>query len=209
MLFVLKPIDTTIDDERYTRDINQHTYIARIGQILRRKLSAKNSECDKLKQQIKDIKLECDRYKQVMIQLNDTIVTGNGHGTGGKSRKNQSHGCHSCCHADKPYICEWDNCGKRFRSRPHLDAHKNIHTGRRFPCDWPNCGKSFMRKYNLVEHTKLHSSVNPNVCDFHNCGKFFSSKYSLMRHQSAQHDPNRKEGHLTSAQMAELFKTTE
>ena len=49
---------------------------------LRRKLSAKNSECDKLKQQIKDIKLECDRYKQVMIQLNDTIVTGNGHGTG-------------------------------------------------------------------------------------------------------------------------------
>lgn len=49
---------------------------------LRRKLSAKNSECDKLKQQIKDIKLECDRYKQVMIQLNETILNGNGHGSG-------------------------------------------------------------------------------------------------------------------------------
>ncbi|CAG2117191.1 unnamed protein product, partial [Medioppia subpectinata] len=95
-----------------------------------------------------------------------------------KSRKGQSHGgCHQCCHADKPYVCEWENCGKRFRSRPHLDAHKNIHTGRRFSCDWPNCGKSFMRKYNLVEHRKLHSSVNPNVCEFANCGKFFSSNY--------------------------------
>jgi len=176
---------------------------------LRRKLSAKNSECDKLKQQIKDTKAECDRYKQIMIQLNETILTGNG--SGGKSRKSHghSHGCHSCCHSEKPYICEWDNCGKRFRSKPHLDAHKNIHTGRRFQCDWPNCGKSFMRKYNLVEHRKLHSSVNPNVCEYQNCGKFFSSKYSLMRHQQAQHNSDRKE-HMTSDQMvASLFKQTE
>ncbi|CAG2102420.1 unnamed protein product [Medioppia subpectinata] len=176
------------------------------------------SECDKLKQQIKDIKLECDRYKQVMIQLNDTIVNGNGHGSGmrplghtlavdtgcgaiaaelfvlavsGKGRKyaaaSANHACQSCCAADKPYICDWQNCGKRFRKKPHLDTHKNIHTGRRFSCDWPNCGKSFVRKYNLIEHRKLHSSVNPNVCEFANCGKFFSSKYSLMRHQSVQH----------------------
>ena len=53
---------------------------------LRRKLSAKNSECDKLKQQIKDTKLECDRYKQVMIQLNETILSGNGHGSGRECR---------------------------------------------------------------------------------------------------------------------------
>ena len=160
---------------------------------LRRKLQQKNQECDKLKQQIKDIKQECDKYKSVLVSLNETIATGHGPGltesalsfttdlkplsTGGKSRKGHySHGCHSCCHSDKPYICDWDNCGKRFRSKPHLDAHKNIHTGRRFQCDWPNCGKSFMRKYNLVEHRKLHSSTNPNLCEYPNCGKYFSSK---------------------------------
>ncbi|XP_054164862.1 zinc finger protein 382-like [Oppia nitens] len=154
---------------------------------LRRKLSAKNTECDKLKQQIKEIKLECDRYKQIMMQLNDTIVNQNGQTGKGRKYQQTVQPCQSCYAADKPYICDWQNCGKRFRKKPHLDIHKNVHTGRRFPCDWPNCGKSFVRKYNLIEHRKLHSSVNPNVCEFPNCGKFFSSKYSLMRHQSVQH----------------------
>ncbi|CAG2175865.1 unnamed protein product [Oppiella nova] len=123
-----------------------------------------------------------------MIQLNDTIVNGNGHGSGtaqkGRKYQNSHQTCHSCCAADKPYICDWQNCGKRFRKKPHLDTHKNIHTGRRFPCDWPNCGKSFVRKYNLIEHRKLHSSVNPNVCEFANCGKFFSSNCTSFSYLS-------------------------
>ena len=107
-------------------------------------------------------------------------------GTAQKGRKyqNSHQTCHSCCAADKPYICDWQNCGKRFRKKPHLDTHKNIHTGRRFPCDWPNCGKSFVRKYNLIEHRKLHSSVNPNVCEFANCGKFFSSNCTSFSYLS-------------------------
>jgi uncharacterized Zn-finger protein len=111
-------------------------------------------------------------------------LTGSASG-GTKSRKyqNHSHACHSCCHAEKPYVCDYPNCNKRFRKKPHLDTHKNIHTGRRFPCDWPNCGKSFMRKYNLLEHRKLHSSVNPNICEFPNCGKLFSSlKFNYLLH---------------------------
>ncbi|KPM11544.1 hypothetical protein QR98_0101170 [Sarcoptes scabiei] len=109
-----------------------------------------------------------------------------------KTKKNRvnSSNCQCCCDADKPYICDWVNCGKRFRQKPHLEAHRNIHTGRRFVCDWPNCGKSFVRKYNLVEHQKLHSAVNPNMCTYPDCGKVFSSKYSLMRHQNAQHNLN-------------------
>lgn len=108
----------------------------------------------------------------------------------GAKKKNNAGGnnCHCCCDVEKPYICDWVNCGKRFRQKPHLEAHRNIHTGRRFVCDWPNCGKSFVRKYNLAEHQKLHSSVNSNMCTYPDCGKVFSSKYSLMRHQNAQHN---------------------
>lgn len=126
-----------------------------------------------------------------ITKTKDTKSKG-GHSGGGNKKKSSTgnNNCNCCCDVDKPYICDWVNCGKRFRQKPHLEAHRNIHTGRRFICDWPNCGKSFVRKYNLAEHQKLHSSVNPNMCTYPDCGKVFSSKYSLMRHQNAQHNLN-------------------
>ncbi|KAH9408565.1 hypothetical protein TYRP_010830 [Tyrophagus putrescentiae] len=86
-----------------------------------------------------------------------------------------------CCDVtEKPHLCDFPGCGKRFRQKPHLQAHKNIHSGRRFNCQWVGCGKSFVRKYNLVEHQKMHSPVQTNMCTYPECGKVFSSKYSLM-----------------------------
>lgn len=105
-------------------------------------------------------------------------------------KKMTTQNCSCCCGADKPFVCDWVNCGKRFRQKPHLDAHRNIHTGRRFICEWPTCGKSFVRKYNLTEHQKLHRDANPNMCTYPDCGKVFSSRYCLVRHQNAQHNLN-------------------
>ena len=185
------------------------------NQQLRRKLNNKNNECEKLKIKVKEAKDECEQYKHLMNQLSQSVNSlQNGNslnlsinsgmsgvsgvvamastsGSGKRKRSSKSEQSFSqccCCDTEKRYVCQFENCGKRFRQKPHLDAHQNIHTGRRFACDWPQCGKSFVRKYNLVEHQKLHSSLNPNMCDFPNCGKCFSSRYSLSRHQNAQHN---------------------
>lgn len=105
----------------------------------------------------------------------------------GKKSKINSN-CMCCVAAEKPYLCDWSGCDKRFSQKAHLEAHKNsIHTGRRFVCEWPGCAKSFCRKYNLVEHSKMHSVNNPNQCTFNNCGQTFSTKHGLQRHQQAQH----------------------
>ena len=183
------------------------------NQQLRRKLNNKNNECEKLKIKVKEARDECEQYKLLMNQLTQSVNSlQNGDSlnlsmnsgmnasgvastsaTPAKRKRSTKTGHNSfsqccCCDTEKKYVCEFENCGKRFRQKPHLDAHQNIHTGRRFNCDWPQCGKSFVRKYNLVEHQKLHSNLNPNMCDYPNCGKCFSSRYSLSRHQNAQHN---------------------
>ncbi|XP_054153167.1 zinc finger protein ZFP2-like [Oppia nitens] len=196
---------------------NQLSQLNNENQQLRRKLNTKNNECEKFKMKAKEARDECEQYKQMVNQFSQSVNSVNGNnslnlsvnpmatmsnmsmpstsgpnvGAGGKrKRKNQQsqHYQCCCCDSDKKYVCEFENCGKRFRQKPHLDAHQAIHTGRRYACDWPQCGKSFVRKYNLAEHQKLHSTINPNMCDYPNCGKCFSSKYSLTRHQSAQHN---------------------
>lgn len=93
----------------------------------------------------------------------------------------------SCCYvAEKPHACDWENCGKRFSQRAHLEAHRNVHLGARFQCSWPNCSKTFCRKYSLVEHEQIHRAGNPNTCRFPGCDKSFSTKYGLQRHQGNQ-----------------------
>lgn len=44
------------------------------NEVLRRKLAAKSAECDKLKKESKEMKLQCEQYKMIMRQLNDTLI---------------------------------------------------------------------------------------------------------------------------------------
>lgn len=113
---------------------------------------------------------------------------GGGGGGGGGGYRSCKTGVKCNCHQDRPYQCEFPDCGKRFRQKHHLDSHRAIHTGQRFVCEWPGCDKSFVRKYNLQEHTKMHQDQTHNRCMYPNCGMVFSSKYSLERHQAAQHN---------------------
>lgn len=193
-----KPVITTDSNEQMARLQEQN-------QTLQRKLHSKTTENQRLTAKLEKLESDLELYKQLLQQINQNLSNGEqvpfiGHSlqaiiesqkaakakkiVGKKSKPN----CNCCAAAEKPYLCDWNGCEKRFSQKAHLEAHKNsTHTGRRFVCEWPNCGKSFCRKYNLVEHSKMHSAENPNQCTFNNCGQTFSTKHGLQRHQQAQH----------------------
>ena len=68
---------------------------------------------------------------------------------------------------EKPFRCEFANCGRSFTTQGHLTDHKRKHTNvRPYVCDI--CGTSFMRSSTLKMHTKRHESekkLNEGVKD--------------------------------------------
>lgn len=59
---------------------------------------------------------------------------------------------------ERPFVCNWLFCGKRFTRSDELQRHKRTHTGeKRFACE--ECGKRFMRSDHLSKHIRTHSKV--------------------------------------------------
>uniref|UniRef100_A0A672KNT7 Transcription factor Sp8 n=1 Tax=Sinocyclocheilus grahami TaxID=75366 RepID=A0A672KNT7_SINGR len=58
---------------------------------------------------------------------------------------------------ERPFVCNWLFCGKRFTRSDELQRHLRTHTGeKRFAC--PVCNKRFMRSDHLSKHVKTHSA---------------------------------------------------
>lgn len=56
---------------------------------------------------------------------------------------------------ERPFVCNWIFCGKRFTRSDELQRHRRTHTGeKRFQC--PECNKKFMRSDHLSKHIKTH-----------------------------------------------------
>jgi uncharacterized Zn-finger protein len=60
---------------------------------------------------------------------------------------------------ERPFVCNWLFCGKRFTRSDELQRHLRTHTGeKRFAC--PTCNKRFMRSDHLSKHVKTHNNDN-------------------------------------------------
>uniref|UniRef100_A0A8C1KV27 Zinc finger protein 367 n=1 Tax=Cyprinus carpio TaxID=7962 RepID=A0A8C1KV27_CYPCA len=56
-------------------------------------------------------------------------------------------------------------CNRVFPREKSLQAHKRTHTGERpYLCDYPDCGKAFVQSGQLKTHQRLHTGEKPFVC---------------------------------------------
>lgn len=110
----------------------------------------------------------------------------------------------------RPFICDFPNCGKSFLSmgqRNHhkqihgdpvscevcgnlyanarvLQKHAKLHKAYAFKCEFEGCGKQFVEKTVFKEHVKMHNGQKDFVCKYPGCLKDFFQKRSLLRHVS-------------------------
>ncbi|KXJ74028.1 hypothetical protein RP20_CCG014229 [Aedes albopictus] len=62
------------------------------------------------------------------------------------------------CTCERPFVCSWMYCGKRFTRSDELQRHRRTHTGeKRFQC--PECNKKFMRSDHLSKHIRTHNKL--------------------------------------------------
>jgi uncharacterized Zn-finger protein len=58
----------------------------------------------------------------------------------------------------KPYICQFDGCGKAFVEGSNLTRHMNTHTKEKnHIC--PSCGRGFGRLFLLEIHLRTHTGL--------------------------------------------------
>lgn len=80
---------------------------------------------------------------------------------------------------DRPFVCDFKNCGKSFSDKRNLDGHKSLHTDEfNFSCK--DCGKAFRTKNRLKQHGKAHIATTPYVCEI--CSKAYKYKSTLIFH---------------------------
>uniref|UniRef100_H3ATR0 Zinc finger protein 367 n=1 Tax=Latimeria chalumnae TaxID=7897 RepID=H3ATR0_LATCH len=61
-------------------------------------------------------------------------------------------------------------CNRVFPREKSLQAHKRTHTGERpYLCDYPDCGKAFVQSGQLKTHQRLHTGEKPFVCSENVC----------------------------------------
>lgn len=61
--------------------------------------------------------------------------------------------------------------------------HGRSHTGDKpFRCEFPNCGKAFPTGYGLKSHTRVHTGEKPYRCSEENCTKAFKTSGDLQKH---------------------------
>ena len=64
---------------------------------------------------------------------------------------------------EKPFVCNWESCERKFARSDELSRHKRAHTGeKRFTC--PQCDRGFIRSDHLAKHISRHSNtVRQNI----------------------------------------------
>ena len=59
---------------------------------------------------------------------------------------------------EKPFVCDYKDCDRRFARSDELARHRRTHTGEKnFAC--PMCGHRFMRSDHLAKHARRHMNA--------------------------------------------------
>ncbi|KAM6328496.1 zinc finger protein 367 [Alca torda] len=79
-------------------------------------------------------------------------------------------------------------CYRVFPREKSLQAHKRTHTGERpYLCDYPDCGKAFVQSGQLKTHQRLHTGEKPFVCSENGClSRFTHANRHCPKHPYAR-----------------------
>ncbi|KAL6068446.1 hypothetical protein STEG23_028477 [Scotinomys teguina] len=86
----------------------------------------------------------------------------------------------------RPFVCDYEGCGKAFIRHYHLSRHVLIHTGEKpFVCEHNGCNQKFNTKSNLKRHIerKHENAQKQYICSFEDCKKAFKKHQQLKTHQ--------------------------
>jgi len=96
---------------------------------------------------------------------------------------------------DKPYLCNFPNCGQKFSQVSNLIRHKRIHNGiKPFSCSF--CQKTFTSSSNLKQHVSIHQNQfhrSKYVCIINDCKKSYLYICTLKKHLQAGHPKEHEE----------------
>ncbi|XP_066500710.1 zinc finger protein 367 [Hoplias malabaricus] len=96
-------------------------------------------------------------------------------------------------------------CNRVFPREKSLQAHKRTHTGERpYLCDFPECGKAFVQSGQLKTHQRLHTGEKPFVCSEKGCGsRFTHANRHCPKHPYARLKREEPTGELGKSQGAD------
>ncbi|CAG2160479.1 unnamed protein product [Oppiella nova] len=86
---------------------------------------------------------------------------------------------------ERPFVCLYPDCGKRFTRKSTLNRHKRLHSGEKpFKCDYSDCGQCFAPKNILNRHKSVvHLNEKRFQFDYKGCGQRFEKDMHLNRHK--------------------------
>ncbi|XP_069481794.1 zinc finger protein 367 isoform X2 [Ambystoma mexicanum] len=96
-------------------------------------------------------------------------------------------------------------CNRVFPREKSLQAHKRTHTGERpYLCDYPDCGKAFVQSGQLKTHQRLHTGEKPFVCSENGCfSRFTHANRHCPKHPYARLKREEPTDDLSKSQAAE------
>ena len=63
---------------------------------------------------------------------------------------------------EKPFICEFSGCDRRFANSSDRKKHNHVHTSDKpYICQTIGCNKSYTHPSSLRKHEKLHGDASP------------------------------------------------